>query len=157
MCPEAHHEREARSNLRPGSRTRLIKVPGSSRVLDALLRYLSRNLNPSDTKWGKKHSRSKFRRGGVEAPVAFPPPPLRPLDPPLAGNFDPLIMKVKDSKRLKKSESSMLFYERRSIPVNEYKSLIFLHFQVYSRAQTRRLFEATRAFVRHLFSVSHLL
>ena len=72
MCAHAHHERKARSPLRPGSRTRLRALEALG-TFDALSCYLSLIFKHSDTKWDKKtHSRSNLRGG------ARPP-----LDPPL--------------------------------------------------------------------------
>ena len=56
MCAHAHHEREARGPLRPGSSARL-RALEALRVFYALLCYLSLIFKHSDTKWDfKKHS-----------------------------------------------------------------------------------------------------
>ena len=58
MYAHAHHEREAQSPLRPGSRAHL-------KTLDALSCYLSLIFKLSDTKWDKIKPKSiKYWRGG---------------------------------------------------------------------------------------------
>ena len=68
MCEQAHHEREAQSPLRPGSRA--LEALGG---FDALSCYPSLIFKHSDTKWEKKNIVDQILGGGW-APVA---PPLK--------------------------------------------------------------------------------
>ena len=74
MCASTHHDCKARSPLRPGSRARLIKGHGSSRVFfyaSSLVLSEPYVCMHSDTKWDfKKHAPLKFLGGGGWAPAA---------------------------------------------------------------------------------------
>ena len=72
MSGHAHHEREARSSLRPGSRARLRALEPLG-GFDALLCYMSQIFKHSDTKWDLKNTVSNFRGARLLPPA--PPPP----------------------------------------------------------------------------------
>ena len=105
MCTHTHHEREARSPLRPGSRSRLRALearevfyalscylnpifkhsdtkwdaknpPNVVEVLDALLCYLSPIFKHSDTKWDKKNKNKVGQNLGWGVPPV-PPSKIR--------------------------------------------------------------------------------
>ena len=69
MYTHAHHEREARSPLRLGSRTR-VRALEALGVFDALSCYLSLIFKHSDTKWDKKSTVDQILGGwGGRSPV----------------------------------------------------------------------------------------